>query len=462
VTAAWPQYRHDASHTGQAIGAVASNPGSFKWPTPGILIDGSPISASPAIGVGNTIYVGTEGGTLAAVNSGGTIKWTATNCSACAGPTPPTTPTPSLGPLISSPAVYNNPHNGNISIFVGSTTGNVYVFTDNGSSASCAACFQAGSGVSFVSSPIFTFNSSTLVVNGIFIGATVAGDAGTQEGRMYAVNADGSQQWVYPGNSSAPTPGPITSSPALGLGGSALYFPTDDGTLFALTLAGSFLWQFPADSNVECPPVAAGQEALSDADAPLAPSAITTSDSIYFSTLSGKVIALNRDGSFRWCLTDDSFTSSLAIGVQAVVTFTPTSPPALPTPTPQPGVTASPTPSATPLSLESTIFGITTAGNIVVVAATGGEPLSPTGPLPTPVSGSVLSSPALSSDDFLIFATDSGMLYAVSTATGLPPGSGWPVAVTAGAAIQSSPAIASDGTIYVGADDGKLYAVGSP
>jgi outer membrane protein assembly factor BamB len=445
---AWPKFRHDETNSGLGAASVGNNPGAFKWPTPGVSIDGSPISASPAIDTSGTVYVGSEGGTLAAVNPNGTIKWTTDCCTACGGTCPSSEP--SLGALVSSPAIYTRA--GTTSVFVGSTTGAVYFFTDGGSEALCAACFQPAkldttiTAASFVSSPAFTTDPSTLRVSAVFIGAAIQRAGSTdQTGKLYAINNDGSLQWVYPRTGDI---APITSSPALGVGG-GVFFTDRAGSIYALTGGGSFLWQFAT-----APPAA-------EAGTGIAPSAMTTLNAIYTSTANGEIIGVNPDGSLRWRVSrpGEAFTSSLATGSQAETTptRTPTGAPT-PTPTVPPAVTTTATATATPIPLEAPIFGITNSGTLVVVVAPTGDVISPTGPLP--ISGAVVSSPALSSDGFLVFGTDDGMLYVVNTATALPPSDGWPVPLTTGASIRSSPAIGPDGTIYVGADDGRLYAVG--
>jgi outer membrane protein assembly factor BamB len=452
----WPKFRHDFSNTGsQTSGSVETIPTTFL----AVQVDpGAPsaISASPAVAVDNSVYVGSEGGTLLATDTNLSVKWRATRCvppTPATAATPPVSPNcglcpgPGLGPMVSSPAVYTQ--NGLTTIIVASTSGCLFTFQDNGSSATCTACFRpmdldsAITAASFVSSATFTVHPITLNLTGIFIGATIQRQ--TTQGKLYAINRNGSLKWEFPRTGSVPaTIGPVTSSPAFGPG-AALYFTTNDGSLYSLTTDGALRWSRTDIAN------------FTDLSLPFAPSPLTA-DLIYVPTTSNGIFAVPPDGttvSWRTSTLDEELASSLTIGNQPVVTATP-APGNTPTPTPQP---IGPTPTITPVLLQSTLFGITKSGMLMVVDALSGSVMPPSGPLPTPVAGSVVSSPALSADSFLVFGTTNGTLYSVSTATGLGP-LNWPVTLTAGAAIRSSPAIAFNGTIYVGADDGKLYGVG--
>ena len=472
----WEKFRQDLGNTGEGIAGVIKNPGGTPTPV-AILwqknIDNSKISASPAISIESQLFIGTEHGTLAALNlSDGSSAWPSNvvSCSACNCPT-----SPGLGTLKASPAVYTN--NNQTNVLVASEEGSVYGFQFSGNNApSCVFCLQPAckqspppacgeppASVSFVSSPSFTINPSTSNISGIFIGATVTDGSGGISGRLYALNADGTCKWQFPnpftGATPTPTPapgtpsptavsssgfGPITSSPAISLG-NTVYFTTDDGFLYALTPNGDFLWR------VEL----AGGSAL-----PLAPSPVANTTSIITSSANGVILALNANGSFYWGLDarsdDPDFANSLAVGVPAN--------------TPTPTGTAAPTavtPTLTPVPGVSllAVVAIHSGGTVSLIDAATGIPLRPD-PL-AKIAGPVVSSPALSSDGYIIIGDHDGVLHAISTVDGSEPHAwNWPIILrptpqATPQPIRSSPALDGGGVAYVGSDDGYLYAVGT-
>jgi len=485
-TASWEKFRHDLGNTGVGIGGVVKNPGgtptpvSILWSTK---IDNNPISASPAIGINNTLFVGSEGGILAALNlSDGTSVWPSSvdSCGACPSTSacnPP--PDTGLGTLISSPAVYNN--NNGTNIAVASKEGNIYAFQfSTNNNPVCVFCFQPactdstlpqGAHVSFISSPNFTINPNTFNVAGVFIGAVVTDGSGNTSGRLYALNANGSIKWQFPrvAPPASPTPtagvgtptptpgqpstiGAITSSPAIGLG-STVYFTTDDGFLYALTSSGNFLWR---------------TELAGGADVSVAPSAVANATNIIASSANGVILALNTDGSASWgsdATSGDGFASSLAVGPPAQ---TPSPTPGSPTPVPL-------TPTLTPVPGTSltVVVGVRTSGRITLIDAATGVPMpflvrTPIAACatPRPNERQLCSSPALSSDGYIIVGDQDGLLHAISTLDGAEPNPwNFPIALVPNAQatpapIRSSPALDGNGVAYVGSDDGYVYAVG--
>ncbi len=494
ATETWEKFRHDFNNSGTS-GASVNTPGTWvvKWavplnnpltptPTAGVAPPGTPGASSPAVAMDGTIYVGSRAGTLAAINPTGTIKWQTTTCSACPAPDQ------SLGSLVSSPAVqqYNNQN----FVMIGSMSGKVYVFQDTGPSAACSACFApdltadfGSATVAFVSSPTFTTTSAD-DIDAILIGARIETADGVA-GKFYAVNRDGSLRWEFPAPS-APVIGPITSSPATGIG-STVYFTASDadstdngGALYALTSDGRLKWQAPI-------------RGASDANFLLASSPVTETY-IYVATASGEIFSFNpADGSPRWEPNDvgDPFIASLALGGVPVYTIpVPTSTPTCPgngmlgpTATPTPTFTYTPTDTFTPTGTPPTatptpplLFGVTQSGQFVAVNAVTGK--VEIGPVPF-TSNKVISSPALSSEFILIVGDVGGTLYALNTQTGekiwqvpqltpLPPpctplpGTPTPTwtPVPTLPPILSSPALGSDGTVYFVGEEQQLYAVG--
>lgn len=481
--APWAKFRHDVSNTGQGAAIfplliAATVTPHVTWsqevdappatPTPGAPqsetpAGGAPVSASAAVALDGTIYVGSEGGTLLAANPNGSVKWRVTNCNACAN-------APVLGPLVSSPTVYTLTTEAIIeqtNVLVASTNGTLYLFTDLIGTAPippvCTACFRPQDidptvmTASFVSSPAFTTNATTFNLSGIFIGAeiTTSAQPKTTTGVLYAVNSDGSLRWQFP------VAGPINSSPALGAS-NTIYVIAGDGNLYVFTFDGRFLWSFP---------VGAGLDPSPSIDEPAFISSPVTSTLVYTGTVNGEILAVNPDGSStHWRVApqdlnlspaDAAFVGSLALGNPADTPTPMISPTPTTTPTLAPSAPSTPTPTPT-LSIAS-VFGVTKSGIVVMVDNTTGGAT----PFPTPkltssqVVAPVLASPALSADGFLIFGDSAGRLHAINTGTATgeePPG--WPLTLNpTPAAIRSSPAIGADGTIYVSDDHGILYAV---
>jgi outer membrane protein assembly factor BamB len=468
----WEKFRQNPNNTGLAGGSVASNNGHKQ----SVQIDDgatpSVISSSPAISSdGATVYVASEGGTLAALpRAFGTPRWKVTACGACPQGQQ------ALGTLLSSPAIYtltgqsNDPLNNQTTIFIGSSNGSVFAFQDaGGSQVSCTGCFQpspgSGAAVSFLSSPSFTTDSVVGSVNGVFIGAHIDWPNGRSTGKLYALNRNGTLNWEFP-RPGDPDIGAVTSSPALNgsattvVGtttgtGNTWYFTAADDYLYALTSDGALKWKSPIGHVVDPDPTV-----------PLAISPITSSSAVIAGTADGVIYALNQDGSPLWrsAPTSSGFAGSLAAGGSGVETPSATPvgtlvPTATPTPQPVSGAATS-TPTVTPTFVPvSFLYAVTKSGEVI-----GFNIYMPTPtviPVTGPIASPVLSSPALSADAYLVFGTADGTLHAVNTATGAEP-SGWPVKLTNGTPIRSSPSIANDGIVYVGADDGMLYAVGLP
>jgi outer membrane protein assembly factor BamB len=467
TSTSWEKFRHDTSNSGAASGPIAtlgvpsmtprsvpvdaSTPPAFPTPSP----TPGAISSSPAIAQDGTVYIGSEGGTLAAFDANLNLKWRKTFCEACPD-------SQALGSLISSPAVYT--FNGQTSIVIGSSAigagpGSVFAFQDSGSGqpASCTGCFRPnqadfGSGsdvtASFVSSPSFSTDPVIGTLNGIFIGARIDVSDGRSVGKFYALNSDGSVRWQFPRRGQSDI-GPVTSSPALE-GTTGWYFTAADGYLYALGFDGSLRWK-SAIGPTPGPMLGPAP--------PFAPAVLIAESYVVSSTADGNVFAITPDGSVSLLVAgaDSSIGSSLAFGVRGEETPSPT-PVVVATATAPSGPT--PTTTATPTAgIPSFIYGVTQSGQVLAF-----NPALPTPtffPTPSvPVAAPVISSPALSSDGFLVFGDSDGWLHAVSTVDGTEL-TGFPIQLSS-RAIRSSPSIAGDGTIYVGADDGMLYAVGLP
>jgi len=465
----WQRFRHDLNNSGAGGGDVSGRSPALKWKVPvdaALAPDSTScisnpshaISSSPVVNENGTIYAASEGGTLAAFNPDGSVKWRAISCG-----------TQALGPMVSSPTVYITPTVNVINVYVASTTGHLYAFVDNGSGASCAAVFTpslaTGATARFISSPGITASGFSGNVNGIFLGAEIDQQGEPATGKMYAVNSDGSQRWEYPRPGDSEVFGPVTSSPAFDVNGAIYFTAVDDSnaeSLYALVGEGRLKWKIPLTQ-------------VRSAGLPLAPSPLVGTF-VYAATSDGKLISVNSDGSFRWEVpAGHAFVASPSFGLAfssippALCTATPVPPTPVPTdsPTPvgsatlpggdTPTPTLTPTQTPTPTVQHDTLFAVTREGILVGYDATTGDPFPFAGPVAA-FTDPVISSPALSTDALLVFGTADGLLHAIDSFTG---SEAWGCALPlTPCPINSSPAIAGDGTIYVGADDGFLYAVG--
>jgi outer membrane protein assembly factor BamB len=303
---------------------------------------------------------------------------------------------------------------------------------------SCAAFGVPKLKWSFIAGwPVYPVHSSPA------IGADGTIYVGSWDGKLYAINSDGSQSWNFT------TGYTIDSSPAIGADGT-IYVGSHD-KLYAINPDGSHSWNFtkgwPLYSVLSSPAIGAngtiyvgsyvgldhslyainpdGSESWNFTTGyaifPVWSSpAIGANGTIYVGSNS-KLYAINPDGSQSWNFTTGSWVaSSPAIGANGTIYVG---------------------------SDDSKLYAINPDGSHSWNFTTGGW---------------VRSSPAIGANGTIYVGSGDGKLYAIN-----PDGShswdfnaGWPVYP-----VDSSPAIGADGTIYVGSDDGNLYAInpdGSP
>jgi outer membrane protein assembly factor BamB len=457
--ASWEKFRHDGANTGQAAGEIADKGGGVRWRTQ---IDGSPIRSSPVVARGDTVYIATEGGTIAALSvKDGAVQWTVCACDGAGSGVPAVCPTgqvPEFGTFVGTLATYyqDTVYEKGTYFYIGSHDGLLLGLRDDGQTRTCTMRFRPQvvtvgptdtvRAVHFDASPTLTVNPATLALSAVFGAASVDVETGGDRrtiGKLYAVNTDGTLSWEFP-RVGQPEIGAITASPVLD-GANTVYVTADDGFLYAVDRNGNLRWRFAVGTTA-------------DALGPFSPSP-ATSVTIFAPTVDGTIVAVNPDGTFSWRTgTPDGapFTASLAIGLPA---FTPT-PLVSPTPTetPVPDATASPTPTATPVLSSFEAFGVTRNGAVMAVNVRTGERRS-VDVFTRSIAGPVVASPALSADAYLVIAAADGWVHALDTTRGVQP-EGWPVVVSEDLALVSSPAIDADGYVYVGTLDGYLYSIG--
>lgn len=521
----WNQFHHDGSRRGSGGGFVLPNLAALR----SVAIDAldpnatelSPITASPVVDLDNIVYAASEAGTVAAIDPNDfTVKWSTNTCDIIDGPQfcPRR-----IGSVVSTPVIFQSDMT--TTVVVADRSGNVYFFdldaTRKDPQPECMACFNAkvdgrleeefgeGAEADFISSATVTINPLTATIQKVLIGAvvTIPGRERAQ-GKLYAINNDGTLRWEYPARG-APPIGPMSASPTLGVG-DAVHFITDDGILHTLTGEGFLKREAPAAPAFVSPDL-------------LMPSAVTSS-AIYISDPGGAVRAIDHSGGLRWerHFDGERFLGTLIASAQSAPPETPT-PIISPTHTPEGLPTSTPTPTETPAFTTSNLFLVSEGGNILVLNEPNGVPVYPSGRSPdVPVEGSVFTSPILSSDRQIVFTAghrrgEGGsptQVYIYDSYTLDRPrvcmdrnegGSNndknsclsdsdcksdqfcarsfWPFTLPgtcsnnprvncrddeecapgfckAPAPVYSSPAITDDGTIAVGSDDGFLYLIG--
>jgi len=251
---------------------------------------------------------------------------------------------------------------------------------------------------------------------------------GSLDGKVYAINPDGTQKW------SLTTGSYVYSSPAIGPDGT-VYVGSRDFKLYALNPDGSKKWEF--DGLVDASP------------------AVAEDGTIYIGSIpDGEVAslyAINPDGSVKWQFgAPGSIWSSPAIGPDGTVYF---------------GArdfqvyavdadgwlkwqfyAGDQVDSSPAIAADGTVYVGCRNGRLYAIDA-GEEKWS------LSLGGPVDSSPAIGPDGTIYVGSSDGNLYAVN-----PDGTEkWHYA-TAGE-VDSSPAVGADGSIYVGSRDGRLYAV---
>jgi outer membrane protein assembly factor BamB len=270
----------------------------------------------------------------------------------------------------------------------------------------------------------------------IYVGAGSSSDSLAIEGRVHALNPDGTVKWTFNAGSTAPFD---VASPAVGPDGT-VYIGSSNAFFYALSSTnGTRKWRFSATTAIISSPAIAPDGtiyfhddtalyALTDGGTAatkkwsLAVNAITYASpaialdgTIYLGGAGGNFYAVNPDGTAKWTFTpDDDVYTTPAIGS------------------------------------DGTIYFGTLSGSIYAVNPDGTQRWKWTAPTKTSIS----SSPALAPDGTIYFAAYDKNLYALTSAGALR----WTFAL--GDQVRAcSPAVGADGTIYIGAYDSLVYAV---
>jgi outer membrane protein assembly factor BamB len=236
---------------------------------------GSAVYSSPAITADGTVYVGTETGSIFAVNPDGSPKWIRST----------------LGPVYSSPAI-----GADGTVYVGCWDKWLCAFTPDGNRKWTAGVGPPGfaspaistDGTAYIGSVVgclYAINpdssqkwhasAGAITCSSAAIGADGTVYVGSWDSKLHAINPDGSLKWEYA------TGDKVLSSPAIGADGT-VYVGSKDNNFYAVNPDGSLKWSYTTGGSVCFSP------------------AIGADETVYVGSLDGMFYAINPDGSLKW------------------------------------------------------------------------------------------------------------------------------------------------------------------
>lgn len=267
---------------------------------------------------------------------------------------------------------------------------------------------------------------------------------GSQDGSVYAINADGSQKWKFA------TADKVRSTPAIGADGTVYVGSTDDN-LYALDPnSGTQLWAFTTGGNIFITGPAIGADGTiycgsddnnlyainpdgtqqwaftTGAQVRSAP-AVGSDGTIYFGSNDANIYALNPDGTQKWVF---------ATGARVE---------------PQPIIAA-----------DGTLYCGSSDGNFYAINPDGSQKWA----FATADANAITGSAAIGTDGNIYFGTKEGANGTGSVIYGLTPSGGeaWKIVLDPESdeisnRILSTPTVGMDGTIYIGGFNGLMYAL---
>jgi len=343
---AWPKARGNAMNTGQGLGQAPV--GKLSWTTAGAY----PISSRIALDASGNLHFATlDQGVFATSPTGQSIY------SIRGGMGGPYQGSPSLSVLPDGTS------------FIGLNT-HLVKYGPTGLTVWVATL----SNTSWLSTPAVA-KDGTIYTGDLF------------SGRVFALNADGSQKWTYQ------TRGQIVSSATIGSDGT-IYIGSADGILYALSPAGSLVWKFQSAAPIESSPT------------------IGPDGTIYVGSDDFNLYAINPNGTQKWAYKTSNYVySTPALGSDGTVYVG---------------------------SFDKSFYAINPNGTKKWSYLTGNI---------------VAASPAIATDGTVYVGSADGNLYAFD-----PTGNKKWAYATSGS-IVTSPSIGADGTVYTGSADDALYAI---
>ncbi len=238
---AWPQFRHDARHSGLS---PLSGPqtGASTWGA-GAGLTGAAIDADPVVGPDQSVTVGSADGKIYTFNPDGSVKWQFQTG----------------GALWGSPAVDREAR-----VFAScyfSSESQLIALAADGTMLwhyPAGGSLYEGRGIT----------SPTLGPDGRIV-------TGSMDNKVYMVWSNGLIGWTYD------TGAPLTAPPAMADDGT-VYAMSSDGVLCALSIDGIWLWEYDTLAASQCAPT------------------IDATGRIIVGNDAGKLLALNPDGTLAW------------------------------------------------------------------------------------------------------------------------------------------------------------------
>ena len=276
----------------------------------------------------------------------------------------------------------------------------------------------------------FSAESSVGYIGGPTIGPNKTIYVGSKDGKLYALNPNGTQKWNY-------TTGAIYSSPAIGSDGTIYIGSKGDSKLYALNPNGTQKWNYTTGKYIYGSP------------------AIGPDGTIYIGSYDSKLYALNPNGTQKWNYTTGSiYYGSPAIGPDGTI------------------YVGSKDKNIYALNPSGTLKWSNCAGSgfygapavdsdgIIYIGCYDSKLYTfyPNGTLKWSykTGGAIRGSPAIASDGTIYIGSKDKNLYALNSDGTLK----WKNA-TGDEIDYSSPAIGVDGTVYIGSEDNYIYAFSS-
>ncbi len=288
------------------------------------------------------------------------------------------------GAIYSSPAI--GPDN---TLYFGSVDGKLYALNNDGTKKWEFASATNGSGGYF---PIYSSPA---------VGPDGSIYVGSYDKKLYAIHPDGTLKWSYTAGNV------IFSSPAIG-GDGAIYFGCYDSKVYALNSDGTLRWTFLTGGPVYSSP------------------AIDQYQIVYVGSTDNKLYAINPNGTVKWtALQGDWVYSSPAIDYTVDYDY-----------------------EADPAN--GRVYYGSDDGNIVCLRASDGAII-----WSYLTEGRIISSPVVDIQGNVYACSEDGKLYS------LTPGGALRWSYQAGDIIHSSPVVGGDGRVYFAAYDRTVYGIDS-
>ncbi|WP_321506272.1 PKD domain-containing protein [uncultured Methanoregula sp.] len=211
---------------------------------------------------------------------------------------------------------------------------------------------------------------------------------GSYDKNLYAINPDGTLKWSYT------TGAYIYGSPAIGTDGT-IYVGSGDKKLYALNPDGTLKWSYTTGNYIYGAP------------------AIASDGTVYIGSYDKKIYAINPDGTLKWSYTAGNYFyyGAPAIGSDGTIYIG---------------------------SYDKKLYALNPDGTLKWSYTTGGY---------------IYGAPAIASDGTVYIGSYDGNLSALNTDGTLK----WNYIT--GGSFRGSPAIGSDGTIYIGNYNKNMYAI---